>query len=570
MRGSPVYDSSGRTIAHIVWTFTIKETIATVPNTTTDDTVEGIRRILMKSGGVFVYSDKGFSDSFSVNTGVMRDVAFGPKPRSFTWKPLANRYAVEITWVVDVALPECANAFYHHAIAEANFKMDYHIDGTGHTTRVFSGHLRIAANKDGNRLTDNADLYRSKFVPVVPSGFRRTEQRFSLSEDKARLDVSITDTEMKSPNAPPPGIVDVSLKHTIANSSGADTVSWTQQIGTISARYTVARGQPPKIAVKHFVDVVKDRVTSLVKVPKIDEKVPQQIGAIMALSSSVTEEDAYGLNQVSCSYSYMITSSPTWFMTRGLWRPMKDNDWSVWAKSMSVLGERGYAGLKFANTDDAIIDLCLGGKPEFRGVIKPNPVPPPPDGGGVIFSVPPQKYSWLSIKTGLRLESQDRVMRHVPLESGEMNSTLRTPGAIQAGNSMFSRMAADEKGSDPPRFQRTAASMPFVIFEGSAIRAGYEILCPILKGAFGRVAIPANGPGFGFTQWTNPLSSAIPINFAKWRLRYMLSDETIQVGPAVPKQEDNQGPKRDSNWPGSGTSDMPLFPFGNYGGDIFK
>jgi len=232
VKGVPVYDSSGRTVVHVLWTFTIKETIALASPATTDSEIEAIRRILLKSGGTFVYRDKGFSDSFNINTGKVRDVAFGPKPRSFSWRPIGSNRVVEFTWIVDVALPECENALYDHAIAEANFKMDYQIDATGHTTRLFSGHLRIAVNKDGKRLTDNADLYRKKFVPDVPVNFRRTDQRYSLSEDKARLDVSITDVEMKSPFAPPIGIVDVSLSHSIANMANPDTGSaWTSQQG---------------------------------------------------------------------------------------------------------------------------------------------------------------------------------------------------------------------------------------------------------------------------------------------------------------------------------------------------
>src|SRR5262249_17189080 len=83
IQGKPVYDSAGRVVVHVEWTLTIKETLAATPGQTIDATVETLRNLLMTNGGQLVYTDKGFSSVFSINTKNIRDVIFGPKPRSF-------------------------------------------------------------------------------------------------------------------------------------------------------------------------------------------------------------------------------------------------------------------------------------------------------------------------------------------------------------------------------------------------------------------------------------------------------------------------------------------------------
>src|SRR5262249_32699117 len=155
----------------------------------------------------------------------------------------------EVTWTVEVCIPECVIALYEHAIAEANFTVNYEIDMHGHTRRTFSGFLRIAINRTGRRLNDNADNYRERFVPQVPLNFRRHDQKFRLSEDKARLDVSVVDEELRSPNVPPPGVVTAKVKHSLGNQGPR---AWTKQLGRVSGQYTVARGFPPVVAVEHF------------------------------------------------------------------------------------------------------------------------------------------------------------------------------------------------------------------------------------------------------------------------------------------------------------------------------
>src|SRR5262245_36916187 len=105
--GRPQWDSSLRTITHMVWTITPKTIIGAIPPTTTDVQIEAIRKQLIKPAQTLVYTDKGFSSVFSINTGQVKDVAFGPKPIRFQWRPIASRHAVEVIWTVEVALPEC-------------------------------------------------------------------------------------------------------------------------------------------------------------------------------------------------------------------------------------------------------------------------------------------------------------------------------------------------------------------------------------------------------------------------------------------------------------------------------
>lgn len=547
--GKARWDSAGRTISYMTYTVSIRTIIAESAPTTTDATIASLRQTLMAPGKEFTYEDKGFGD-LTVNVGAVRDVAWGPKPQSFTWKPFSGRHAVEVKWVVEVSIPECDNAKFR-GVTEANFGVSFARDKYGLTKRTFRGELHIASVRNGRRVVETADDYLGKFIPSVPKHFVRVSQDEEVSMDKTKLTITVVDEEHKNDNVPPEGIVEASIEHDISCRGGGDDAKsfFTKHIGRITGNYVVARGFKMNIAVQNFAAVIQDRVFRLIKDLKKDSDAkPGELTSVLPLTSSITETDAYGLQRVKCSMSYLMVGPPSIFMTKSLFRKMPGSNDDLWAKSMAKTWDaRGWAGLKLDATDDAIIDLCQGGDINILKK-KANPVNNAGLQGqgaekiqGWTWPWPDRDKSIVDMQMSLTLEPEDHVLRHVPLESGE--SRLRTPALLSADPLM--RMAAVPKGSDPPIFQARAATMPTVIFSGSIIRAGWEIEAPVLRSAFGRVTIPANEEGYGFKQERYPFSGPVPIFIATWMLRYYLSDRPVQLfgenaqGGVQPQQPNN-------------------------------
>ena len=535
IRGKPVYDSSGRNISYIVWTVSLRTIIATSEPTTTDNTISALRSTLMAVGKPFQYEDKGFGD-LVVNIGNAKDVAWGPKPQSFSWKPFSSRHAVEVSWVVEVALPQCDNAKYN-GVLEATFSVSFARDKYGLTRRTFNGELKIASTRNGNRLAETVDDYLEKFIPPVPKHFQRISQTEDIAKDKTSLTITVVDEEYKSENVPPEGVVEVSLEHDIGcRGAGSEAKSFfTKHMGRLTGTYTVVRGKPMRLAVEHFTKVVEDRVFRLLKdLKKEGQGKSGDLYCVLPTSSSITEVDAYGLQRVKCNFTYLMVGPPSIFMTRGLFRKMPNSNDELWAKSMAPIWHpRGWAGLTLDVNDDVIIDLCVNAKmptidnrqfgrdTAVKGVQFVNEE----KAKGWTWPTPDKDKSFVDIQTSFTLEPQDHVMRHVPLESGE--ARLRTPALL--GEDSFARLAAVTKGSNPPIYQTRAATMPALIFEGSMIRAGWPVQAPILKSAYGMQAIPSNGDGYGFRQETYPYSGPVPIFIGVWRLRYLLSDRPVDV-----------------------------------------
>ena len=98
---------------------------------------------------------------------------------------------------------------------EWTFEVTYSIDVAGMTTRTIVGTIEIPAHRQDRSPSDIADEYRERLVLAVPSGFRRTQQTFSISRDNRTLDFVIVDTEHASENAFPPGVVDADVHYTV-------------------------------------------------------------------------------------------------------------------------------------------------------------------------------------------------------------------------------------------------------------------------------------------------------------------------------------------------------------------
>lgn len=515
-----VLDQAKRTVSHVVYNISLRWFVLGGSNSI-GTTMNTLKQQLLAQAGELVYSTKGFGD-FSINTSTIKDVMWGPIPRSFRFKPKGRDNAAECNWTVEVAVPTCSAAVYEGAIMEFNYRASYEIDRGGYTTRNVSGYLRIPQTRatQGTRtLSDSADAYRERFVPAAPEGFRRERQTFTIDESKSRLDFSYADVQMAL-NIPPAGVIEVTANHSVSITQPNSFAQWQ---GTISATYEVARDKPRGLAFAAFVALFNSRIQAI--------KANEPARVISLLAFSMNEPQIYGKQAASFSVTY-VTTGTIRLLTDGLWQPVPGSNWSQWAASLgnTAFNVRGFSKLRLNPADDVIIDLCQ----ERAVTLRPGGLPGGGSGGTTLrqFDVaPPQpQNSWLVYNNKLVWEQHEAVLVHRPLapQAADVvpspSTALAIGGPVAGAAAAIFRAVANnvqpQPADRPSLIQRRAAPLYACRLVGNAVRVGFEIPQPVLSRIGNQQAVPANLDGDGFSQWISG-NNGQPVYSARWSLRYV-------------------------------------------------
>jgi hypothetical protein len=404
-------------------------------------------------------------------------------------------------------------------------------------------------------LQDNADNYRSLCVPNCPTGFRRDNESFKLSESKSRLDFNVEDSQMGL-NYPPPGIVLVTAAHTY-QSQGQGLITYSS---SLNATYEVQNGTSTSVAFNHFRALADSRRAAakgyLQRELKIynDQNPTAKIeGApqILVSSFSASEVDAYGKTQCQFSQGWTVVTSLSWFlMTGALWTPIPaivnagenqsptfvpgNNDWELWSAKLSALDPsgRGLAGLAFQNSNEVIIDLCSG-EPQsvLKKVVNNNPTKATLTGAQGNPDIPTPTASWALYKNAVKLLTEDSTVVHNPLATGTFTNAISNGVNANTGGNGYAPVQNDPNSPSAQIYQRSGQAC-YVVMSGSAIRAGYEITPPQLLSIGGVACIRAFQPGDGFHQEI-VANWGMPIYYGQWRFRYLVPTPPITL-PTAP------------------------------------
>lgn len=586
----PVPDASGRTVKYVLHAITLKFTVAVEQlivdqegggfEESTDSPLEVIRKRLTAYGGELHYENIGFGN-LTINVqgtttqlglasgqgppnddDTVLDVEWGPKPTLLRWKPDAFNQAAEVTWTVEVRIPECDTASYEFATMEAVYKLSFEIDRSGYTRRVYSGHVSIPqtrATVTGRTLSDQADRLRETINPARLAGFRRLPGTFTLDESKCRLDFHVVDEEV-GPNYLPPGAIDGHVSQSCYR--GAERFNWT---ATLSGEWEVSRDFSLSMAWDWFYNLWKRRSDAALNTPFLGGK---QVSVITAMS--VGEPDVYGKQRAAMSITWTyLAAFDAVVRAAGVWTGVPSNNWAAWNTSLSAaLGPRGHARLAFSAADDALIDLCAQGAntPRQNSSLK---TPPAPTKTTLRNPYPEPLTSWLFWWSSITTGQVDNIVEAKPLppepatppaaptggggggglgplQGGSYLDPFPTPGSPDPG-----RVPRPQPGgpgrvpatrvilppvlnptqtitgvttTDPPSvIQKRTDSRYFAILRGGALRAGYPITPPVLLSVGGVRAIQANRQGDGFYQLQRYSWFGVPVYEAGWQLYYILA-----------------------------------------------
>lgn len=515
-----VPDDADRTVLYHRYKIRVETTIvAEAQDAYVGEHFRRIRQLLSKAGQALTIDHQGFGPRLDINNGSpgfggVFDVAFGPKPKILSWEPVGATNAVEVTWECEFNLPTCAGAggVRFTGLMAFNYSVSYRIDRGGYSTRTITGYLRIAMTRQvgSNAIPDSADAYRDVVIVPKPINYER-EWSWNISLDKTRADFTITDTQIKSPNAYPPGIVAIRANHRV----GWSRRSLATLPNTIRASITLSPFQARGLAWDVFRNIVKSRM---------DVTLAQ--GKRVFLDSLEVEEDIYG-DTISFSLGYKIYFGPgesaigEIFTGTALFLPVSQ-DWASWSQSLdTVQHNRGTSKLKTNPTDDQIFDLCvtdvLPALPDYQVV----PFPAPTTYFKFCNEKPPASHSYLRFEQGVVAAENNPAISQVTV--GPDDRTMQ-PFDVTEVNP---KLGVANPAAGIQRFvESAAAGLEFEII-GYAERVGYPIPEPGNLSVGGRALIRL-GEG-QFRQKFLGRHFCQPVFGASWRQRYVVEQRVEKL-----------------------------------------
>lgn len=586
--GRFVYDQAQRTVAYVKYNFELESQILFNDLNTIEIEATVLRKLLSEPGKGFAYAGRGFGMPMvgignplpqppiiagGPNPGPpglyvnidrdwpIKDVNWGPKPRVLDLTTRVGDRHGDLTWAVEVSIPECFTALYRDDMMEFNYEADFKFDYAGYATVTWSGYLtiplsRIDQDNNGRILNQAASKFVNNFTFGAPGlRFRREQTSWKLSPSKTRLDFSYVDTQIPKPL--PQGAVIVDATHQINNPKRLNYSLWH---GTITATYEMVNSSNGVLAYQHFVTMVFKRLTfernKLLALGFQAFPIPTHFSA--------SEPEMYGRKKATFTCNYMVPfanpdkNDPNkpqfdkvfrWYLGSLFTRDpaLKFDTWrdsmvgEAWAPTGNLFAQDG-VGTTFdpAKAKDLIVDLCelsSPGIPVIEGTGEETTTTFTL--GDIDWQQPTREGSWLAYHNTLVVEPDSGVIEHRPLPKKKTKPVTPNPdlsiGQEFGGGSVapdpvqslgepidWNPGTADEVDSDadaqPTVFQRRMGRRDEIVVVGWALRAGYPIQVPIFPGPYVRAENRAKGDFFQIKIVGD--ACGCPIYIASWQLRF--------------------------------------------------
>lgn len=505
-------DDAGRSILYQRYTITVNAIVAP-GNGPADGSLEAIRSQLGEPARAFTFTGCGFGNDLELPMGA--DVAGGPIPKILSWESIGSNYAAEIEWQVVVCVPSCrSQSPGKGGVLAINYEQTFAIDEHGDTTRVTTGYLQIAQNRNGRRPKDTADAYLNRIAVKQPEGFARQLTR-SLSLDKSRVDFTVIDRQIPSPNAYPPNMTAIEGRH---------SVRWSRMNGgAMTLRNTIRMSVRPKAGISGsvawmvFGEIVRKRLLQAIGTPPIK-------GRTVLLDELELEEDLFG-RPCNFAVGYRITGCLCDILKdTGLWQPI-GTTWAKWHESLpNVQNWKGTAQIGHRTSDDIIVDFCGGGsllidqtqtnipqpKPTYA-TFKNDPDKIPEDGGYISYSntIIPSRHRPVTRQSIVQPPDDDKY--------GAQSITANAPAVYPPSQGYKDTI------------QEGGTSRYTVHMVGSAVRAGKKIPKPTLIQA-GSSGTPREVSS-QFAQTVIGTWFCVPIYRAEWAYEYAIDGSPGRVDP---------------------------------------
>lgn len=361
LNGRHVYDASGRVVMYTTWTLDVMAVIAD-DTLTTDVEMADIHRRLSHSGQELQIVNKGFGRPVRVGGAFKADVLFGPKPEVISWKPIGTTLAAEVHWQCTYHVKHCGEEIAAvRGVLAINYTIDLDYDSDGNTVRTIAGHILFVNGRIGRTLAENPEAFLGAIRATVPLGFTR-RQKHHYNDAKNRIDFQFVDTEVPTHHNPFPEFM--------TQASGNHRISWNMHDGgrlknSLSIKLT-PRADVSQVQCWLYAIAMFRKRRDRQRLAKDDKG----NNASTITTEFSIDEDLWG-RPVSFSFEWMHLHSLKHFLQdTGLFEPIVDTDWTKWRTSMAGWAHdpRGNAKWSMANSDDVVVDLCMGYQQQYMQV----------------------------------------------------------------------------------------------------------------------------------------------------------------------------------------------------------
>lgn len=543
MREVYSYDDSERTVKAIRFTLTVNTiicgespvTYGQAPDQSIEypakDIVHNARQLLSKPGGLLDIKHDGLGPHWEVNGYSVRDISWGPKPRFMRWDPIGHTNAVEVEWECDFEIAVCDGTRPPalNGIAQFNYSVSFSIDSKGYTTRRITGIVEIAmtrATQMSTWLPQSVDQWKEQIVFGKPTNFERATE-WNINADKRIATFIIVDSEIQSPNAWAPGVVNIQATHRVTRAK--NPLNKVAQV--LSATIELSPIEPKVRTWLIFLDLFLKR--------KAYHESQGSVNPIYIESIDIAEEIYANKASFQITYYYLQTANEIdLFSLTGLFQPLlQGNDpWMNWANSLAPLtphigmgGDRAAALLRHEFGNERIIDLCRQDRfgytagtspgsfpqnPLTDGGLGQQPAPPPYTSKSVLSNAKPTAaQSWLVFQTTITVKDQPNVTTSVQLAPNVSQHKQFNPNIPDADFPVESQQIK--------RFIEDKAGAQTLIIRGYAERVGYPVAKPSGRIKIGgQVYVPIGKTEFHMQF--NGMYFGVPKYSAAWSQEYKL------------------------------------------------
>lgn len=444
--------------------------------------MEQLRQLLQEPGGVLRVTGQGFGDIYindaAAGAANRYDVEFGPRPANLEMTQI-GMLCHECSWECAFSVKEgfTAGAGAAAAISAFNYGMDFDFDDAGILTRTVAGYLQIHIPRTpGSRtVVSSADFYRGQLRLPIPAGFRRTARRFSLSQDRRRLDFSFSDRQLDG-EAPLPNALKSDLDYTIESVPPGFAKFQASLGGSIE----VPVGTPPIRAAEVFMLIFADKqkkLSSAVKGSGI--VIPTRISFGRPIGSRVSQFDV----------QWMVTGCLDDLLKNGgIWDPVSGAAWAAWAQSMAAAwgtsnANMGPTGLAYSSSLDVLVDLNYGAALPAMGAGATD-ANASAEGSKVFTFDVPAEQSWLYYENTLVAQRAQNYRTHTPIEefSAAVQSTWNP--AVEEGAAFGN---AGSTLTSVTQYQGRPTDL--ILMKGKAMRLQHQPSIPRLVSVAGKQVV---------------------------------------------------------------------------------
>lgn len=578
----PEQDSSGRTTKYSTLAITVECFITQydtarpgISEPSLDGTMDEIRYRLSQPcqplratvlglGTVLInYLQTSTNPLLSTSASRYFDVDFGPKPQVLDWRPAGGGLTAQVQWLITARITPCNNTQNQQfGILEHSYGIKWKVDDAGFLSRTVSGKMEMAltrypshqANEASNQLQMGSILtnfqtnyeYVAAFIPGL-KGFLR-EQDFDLSPNKKQLVYTIVDTEIRSPEAYPEGIIKMDMKERLRSTLQPDgLLSWQWSFtGHLEAGLPKKLGQSivrsKRFGLQAFYLVLQDRLDRVGRLNYATSRPPIEGGAsledvqtqkIFYLPTLIDiSNDIFG-NGFDVNVGYqLVCPRNLLFQATGFFDRVRSANfsWDKWNKYLqnNNVTSSPMTQRQIVPAYDYIVDLC------HPLVSQSNNSSSQENTAEIPFTETPfsqkrpePENSWLKWKNSFIVQDESHTTIGtilskdvVPIQEVNNTNQIRGKGKLNLAQEYQTEIGE-------PQVSRAAKRTVFITMIGGAERLGYEINAPNVLtvdgttvNKWGKDVIVPDERNSGILDETG---KPIKIHTLKWRKTYILT-----------------------------------------------